>query len=402
MRKQLCAVAGALVALGGAARDAGAEGQDKRSWKISLESGAEYDSNLHRVEVLDGEVAGVDAGPLMRSGARYEMTLRPDEGSQLRLDLRGASKVFAVPAGQSENLAMVLSDLRYQRRLGASRASLALRGNYYDAIDIRPFGEGDRPAGGRSFRTSELGTGLSVPSEDGHQLSLLLGVRDFEYKPDSDYSWRGAQAGLQYASKHWIGDPDTDESAAFLDFRAAYRLGMRSYQGAAFRNTCAPDEMPTPDCFVPTDESRGDMNHSLVVEGVYTGKQIYSLLYGAEVVDSNSYGQALLRQHVEFGFTSELFAEVFLTARAIVRLNTFLDPLLLARDIQNQSFVSIEDENRNSLSLHLARDLSSNWGAELRVAVYGNEFATEELRFRRQTAYLGLLYRFDAASRPRL
>ncbi len=391
----------ALATLGLGANSAIAE-RESRTWKLSLESGAEYDSNLHRVEVLDGEVGGVDAGPLMRAAARYKLSERPDKRSQLRLDLRGGGKLFAVPEGQSENLAVVFADLNYQRRLGTSQAVLGLRGNYFDAIDLRPFGDGVRPTSGRSFRTSEVGTFLTLPAEGGHRLSIQGGVRDFVYKPDSDYSWRGPLVGLRYASTHWLGNPDEEEGAASIDVRAAYQAGLRSYEGRAFRNACAPGDMPTPDCFVPTEESRSDLNHSLVVEGVYTSKQIYSLLYGAEISDSNSYGQAAVRQRVEAGFTSAVFAEVFVTARAIVRLNTFLDPLLLARDLQNQNFVSIEDENRNSLSLHLARDLGRHWGAELRLAVYSNEFATQELSFRRQTAYLGLLYRFEEDSRSRL
>ncbi len=376
--------------------------RETRVWKLSLESGAEYDSNLHRVEVLDGQVAGVDAGPLMRAAARYKLSDRPDKRSQLRLDLRGGGKLFAVPEGQSENLGVIFADLNYQRRLGESQAVLGVRGNYFDAIDIRPFGDGVRPTSGRSFRTREIRTFLTLPRDRAHRLSIQAGVRDFVYKPDADYSWRGPLVGLRYASTLWLGNPDTEEDAASIDIRASYQVGLRSYDGAAFRNACAPGEMPAPDCFVPTEESRSDLNHLVIVEGLFTGKRIYSLLYGAEVVDSNSYGQASVRQRVVAGFTSVLVADIFLTARAIVRLNTFLDPLLLARDLQNQNFVSIEDENRNSLSLHLARDLTRHWGAEARFAVYSNEFATQELRFRRQTAYIGLLYRFEGDSSRRL
>ena len=128
---------------------------------------------------------------------------------------------------------------------------------------------------------------------------------------------------------------------------------------------------------------------------MYTGRRIYSLLYGADIIDSNSYGQASIRQRIEVAFTTAVPGDAYLTGRAIVRINTFLDPLLLARDVQSQSFVSIEDENRNSLSLHLARDFGRRWGLEARLAIYSNEFATEELSFRRQTAYLGALYRFE-------
>ncbi len=371
----------------------------KQSWKLSLESGAEYDSNLHRLEVLEGEVAGAPGGPLMRTGAHYQVGLRPTKRSRLQLDLRGASKIFAVSEGQSENLAILFADTSYQQVLGTSRAKLGIRANYYDAIDVRPFGDGERPVPGRSFRSGEAEVGLTLPSEGEHRTSLFVGMRDFTYKPDANYDWRGQQVGLRYAALIWLGDPDADEDAASIDLRGYYRLGLRRYQGTAFRNACAPGDMPVPRCFVPTQEQRADLNHSGAIEGIYTGSNIYSLLYGAELVDSNSFGQALVRQRVEAALTTELPVQLFLTARAIVRINTFLDPLLLARDIQDQSFVSVEDENRNSLSLHIARDLGRHWAAEARVAIYSNEFATEELRFRRQTAYLGLLYRFHEDSR---
>ncbi len=369
---------------------------DKNSWKLNLEGGSEYDSNLHRVEVLDGEVSGVDQGTLMRTGARYQQAYRPARGQRLLLDARAALKLFTVPEGQSENLAVVFVDATYDRRLGDSQALLAVRGSYYDAIDIRPFGDGERPVVGRSFRTSEAEASLTLPSGSAHRLSLQTGLHDFVYKPDNDFDWQGQDLGLRYAGVFWRGDPDKDEDAASIELRAIYRAGIRNYAGPAFRNTCSPDAMVEPECFVPTEESRVDLQHTMLVEGMYTGRRIYSLLYGADVIDSNSYGQASVRQRIELAVTSSIPGQFFLTARAIIRINTFLDPLLLARDVQSQSFVSIEDENRNSLSLHLARDVGKHWGLEARLAVYSNEFATQELRFRRQTAYLGGLYRFEA------
>jgi hypothetical protein len=375
---------------------AGAE--SRKDWKLSLEGGSEYDSNLHRVEVVEGAITGIDSGTLIRSGARYQLAWRPKKRQQLTLDLRGATKLFTVPEGQSENLAIVYLDGRYQRYLGKTRALLGFRGNYYEAIDIRPFGEGTRPVVGRSFRTSEGEVSLTLPNEGEHRISLLAGMRDFVYKPDEDFNWQGEHLGLRYATMFWLGDPDKDEGAASIDLNASYRVSLRDYRGAAFRNACSEQEMAVPECFVPTGVRRSDLYHSVVVEGSYTGRHIFSLLYGAQVVDSNSYGQASIRQRVEAGMTTEVPGRIFATAKAVVRLNTFIDPLLLARDVQSQTFVSIEDENRNSLSLHLARDFGKDWGVEGRYAFYSNEFATEELRFRRQTAYLGVLYRFGNES----
>ena len=74
------------------------------------------------------------------------------------------------------------------------------------------------------------------------------------------------------------------------------------------------------------------------------------------------------------------------------QVNIFLDSLLITRDVNSQSFVSIDDENCNSLSLILSRDLSTSVAVEGRYVIFSNEFATEELDFRRQTAYLGFVY----------
>jgi hypothetical protein len=252
------------------------------------------------------------------------------------------------------------------------------------------------PVVGRSFRSTQGELSLTLPSEDEDRVSVFAGIRDFVYKPDADFDWLGEHLGLRYTTMFWIGDPDKDEEAASIDMRAEYRVGNRAYQGAAFRNTCAENAMVVPDCFVPIGESRSDLHHLLAVEGSYTGAHIFSLLYAAEVVDSNSYGQASVRHRVEGAITTEAPGEIFLTAKAVVRFNRFLDPLLLARDVQSQTFVSIEDENRNSLSLDLARDMGTRWGLEARLALYSNEFATEVVSFRRQTAYLGALYRFGS------
>ena len=373
----------------------------KTDWKLSLEGGSEFDSNLHRVEVVEGAIAGVASGTLLRSGARYQLSWRPQERQRLSLDLRGATKLFTVPEGQSENIAIVYLDGRYDRYLGKTRALFGVRGNYYEAFDIRPFGEGQRPVVGRSFRTSEGEASLTLPSQGEHRISLLAGMRDFVYKPDEDFNWQGEHLGLRYRTMFWRGDPDKDEGAASIDLRAVYRVGLRGYRGAAFRNTCSDQEMAAPECFVPTGEHRKDLHHSVVLEASYTGAHIFSLLYGAQIVDSNSYGQASVRQRVEAAMTSELPGKLFVTGKAVVRINTFIDPLLLARDVQSQTFVSIEDENRNSLSLHLARDFSDHWGLEARLALYSNEFATQELSFRRQTAYVGALYRLGADSEAR-
>jgi hypothetical protein len=92
--------------------------------------------------------------------------------------------------------------------------------------------------------------------------------------------------------------------------------------------------------------------------------------------------------------TSELFKDLYLTAEGTVLVHIYLDPLLVQRDQQALTFVSIDEENRNSLSLHLSRPVARNWALEGRYAIYSNEFTNQELTFRRQTVYLGAVYRY--------
>lgn len=366
---------------------------DSTRWKLAVEGGSEYDSNLHRIEVANDE--RVEGGALLRTGAAAQVAWVPKKGKALTTDFRAASKLFANAAGQSENVGVIYADAKFQSYWGESKAILGIRGNYYDALDLRPFGDGENPVGGRSFRAREAELSLQLPSEGEHRITALANTRAFVYKPDADFNWTGEHVGLRYQNLWWIGDPDKDENASSLDIRMNYKVGLRRYEGVAFRNACSSEQMASPECFVPTLGRRTDMNHTGLAEAVYTGRNIYSLLYGAQFVDSNSYGQASLRQRLEVSITTELPAKVFLTAQATLRLNTFLDPLLLARDVQSQTFVSIEDENRNSLKLDFARDIGESMALEARLAIYSNEFATQELKFRRQTAYFGLVYRIS-------
>lgn len=361
------------------------------SWRLDLEAGSEYDSNVHRLELAPGDQREVEDAPLGRVGGRLRARWRSGARDRLAVDAFAGAKVFAGRDAQSENVAVVSSSARYDRRLGDRKVLVGAAGSYYDALGVDPFGTGGGGEG-RNFRLAAADALLTVPGPRGHRLTGAVGARDFVYKPDADFDWRGESYALAYHATLWRGDPDQEVDAASIDVSASYRLGRRRYAGVAFTNACPDEQEAEPNCFVPTRAGRVDLDHGLGAELVYTGDRIYSGRYDLQVIDSNSYGQSLVRQRVEAAVTTELFRGIFLTGRGVVRLNLFLDPLLLAPDVQSQSFVSIEDENRNTLSLHLSRDLGDRLALEARYAIYSNEFATEELSFRRQTMYLGLVY----------
>jgi hypothetical protein len=225
-------------------------------------------------------------------------------------------------------------------------------------------------------------------------VTASLGYRTFEYKSDDTYDWDGEHYGVAYSAAIWRESTDEVEDVSSVDFHAAYRLEHRRYLGSAFTNTCTDDDSDDMACTSPTSYRRVDLNHSGAAEVIYSGDRIYSARYEAQINDSNSFGQSLVRQRLELRVTTELFADLLLTATGAVQLNLFLDPLLIQQRVASQTFITLEDENRNSLAVHLSRELTRRWTAEARYAIFSNEFATEELKFRRQTVYAGVVYDF--------
>jgi len=357
-------------------------------WTLSAEAGSEYDSNVHRVEVPEGEEPDIAASPLLRAGSRLRLSWPVDRQRRFRLTAFGGGKLFLTPEGEGENVAVLAAEGGYDHRLRERAATLSLRGSYYDSFSLDPTSS----LAGRTFGLLGAEGAVVLHGAGSHRLTLVAGGRDFRYKPDSDFDWTGDHYGLLYRTTVWRGDPDQDLDAAAIEVGLSYELERRGYDGRAFTNHC-PGPAADPTCFVPTALARADLHHRAELEVAWTGDRIWSAGYQIEVNDSNSYGQSLVRQRIELGLTTETWARVFLTARAALQLTSFLDPLLLARDVNAQSFITIDDDNRDSLSVNLARDITRTWTAEARYALYSNEFS-EDVSFRRQTVYLGAVYQY--------
>ena len=110
--------AAGLVALVGS--DAAAE-----EWALRLEAGSEYDTNIHRLEVADGDPEP-DEGPLLRMGARYQLA-SAGAGGRLRFEGYGGTKLFVTGPGQSESVLIAAANAGYTRALPGRRAASALR-----------------------------------------------------------------------------------------------------------------------------------------------------------------------------------------------------------------------------------------------------------------------------------
>lgn len=357
-------------------------------------AGAEVDTNIHRVEVVPGDEGSVVTAPLARAGASGELGWRRGDVAAL-IKAAGVAKVFFSDSGQAENVAVLAVDARGSRAVGDQGARLGLRGVYYNAAALSPLDSENENVLGRNFVTAAGEITCAVPGPARHRVLAAAGYRDFVYKPNDEFSWRGEHLRLTYANDFWLGDPDTEQASA-IELSVGYAISRRRYRGPAFADGCMPGAEIEPECFIATGNPRRDLHHAVSIEGSYTGTRIYSARYQLQITDSNSFGQSLVRQRVDLSVTSEIpRTGVFATLQLAVLFNHFLDPLLLARDVEAQTFVSIDEENRNAVIAHATRDLFGAWAVEARYAFFTNEFATDERRFRRQTIYGGLVYTLE-------
>ncbi len=377
---------------------------------LQLEAGSELDTNPTRATAEVNTPYAPLPAAVGRGGVRFALGWRPAPRRALRVSAIAAAKKFVGADGVAdEDVAVLAGDLRYDARLGDAPVAWGARVSYYDALER----DGDTTGTpDHDFRTGDGALSLTLLGEHDHRATIAAGYRLFEYKPDSRYDFAGEHVRLDW-KKTFEPEPEPDadldaaqdngdgsgvpapapalaEDGPTWDVAASYSFARRAYADRARVNTCAPAAELATGCLVSVADDRVDISHAAGAEVTFTGERIYAARYELQLTLSNSFGQSLLRHRVELSATSETFWSVFVTARLVVQVSQFLDPLLLSRDI---GVLTIEDENRNALTLHATRDLTPHWAIEARYSFYSNEFATQELRFRRQTAYLGLVWR---------
>jgi hypothetical protein len=355
---------------------------DELKLKLALEAGTELDSNPKR----ETESYAPVPAAVGRGGIRFSLGWRPASRRTLQLSAVAAAKKFVGGShADDEDVAVLTGDLRYDQRAASAPLVLGARLAYYDAIERgNPVADGPD----HDFRTGDAALSLTLVGENAQHVGLVAGVRAFQYKPAARYDFVGEHAQLEWRKTF---EPAEDADAPSWELGAWYGLARRGYDDDARADVCAPAPQVPPECLVRMPGvARVDLAHNAGAEVVYTGERIYAARYEATVSLSNSFGESLVRHRLELSATSETYFSIFVTARAVVQVNRFFDPVLLTFDIGK---LTIEDENRNSINLHATRDLGTHWSVEARYAFYSNEFATQALVFRRQTAYLGLVWR---------
>ena len=99
-----------------------------------------------------------------------------------------------------------------------------------------------------------------------------------------------------------------------------------------------------------------------------------------------------MRNRVQASGTTTL-AGFYVTLLGVLQIDRYLDGLVVQRDPLHAEFTNIEDENRSSLQVRVARKLSSEWSLEARAAAWRNiGGGTMELSFHRDLVYFGAIY----------
>jgi hypothetical protein len=351
-------------------------------WIVTAEGGGEADSNVQHVETGPG----IDVKPVAAAVARFGGRIaRKDHvlGGVYALDLSALARVVLDDSVSVENTALLAGNLRWMHPVGERPVSLGFNLTAADDLGITD------PVGARTFRNLGGDGVIALALGDTRHLTLAAGARQFVYKPDHDFDWIGPTAGARLDIVLWQPSNGTRslELATTLGYEA------RAYDSHALANACSPGSRPDPTCFAPTDLLRRDRVSKLGAELTWVGRQVIGLGYQATIIDSNSFGQSLVRHKLTASATVSLPWSVYGTALATLEIDQYLDGLIVETDVTQREFQNLDDENRSSLQGRLGRAISDDWSVEGRVAFWhdlgSNIMGTA---FSRSIAYVGAIY----------
>ncbi|MBC7978752.1 MAG: hypothetical protein H7138_27515 [Myxococcales bacterium] len=372
MRRAALVVVG--IVLLGTARRSGAE-----PWTVTMEGGGEADSNVSRVD--SGSPTARTAAPVARAGARIDHKDRVLGGAYV-LGLSGLARFVGSRDIEDENVMLYTGDARWLRVIAARPLAI---GFGVTAADSSAIGGG---VGARTFRN--LGADILLALGNGAERHLLLAVggRDFSYKRGHIFDWRGPTVSARLDLLLWQPQSKTRtlELAATLGFES------RRYNSNALTNSCPPSAPATELCSTGTSLTRYDRYQRAGAEINWTGEIVATAGYQLTAIDSNSYGQSLVRHRILASATTELIDKLFGTVTATLQLDRYPDGLLVANDVTLQEFTNLEDDSRSSLQIRIARELTTAWSLEVRGAVWRDLGNPGAAAFRRELAYAGVIY----------
>jgi hypothetical protein len=353
------------------------------STAVTAEGGVEADSNVQHSETGPGLTTRRVAAPVALLGAKLARTSRV-AGGDYALSL--STLAHTVASGDAdlrpEDTLLSSGDLRWLRPLGDRGVSV---GANLLAVDKRPISD---DVGARTFRTLGADGLLVLRGGDERTLTFAFGGRNFEYQPDPTYDWRGPAGSVRLDLTLWERAGGTRS----LELSALFGFEARGYESRANASACPEDAPPSNDCFTGTSQLRNDRSQRASVELTWTGRYVAAAEYQLSVIDSNSYGQSIVRHRVRLSATMDLPWKLFGSALAKLQLDQYPDGLLVERVIVTQTFDSLDDENRSSLQARLARQVTKAWAVEARGTIWRNLGSSLDTSFRRATLSVGAVY----------
>jgi hypothetical protein len=348
-------------------------------WTVTMEGGGEADTNVARVETGSGLPNERVSAPVGRAGARIGHRGQLLGGGYL-VALSGLARWVASGKVDNENIMLYAGDARWLHPIESRPVAVGFGITGADAVGF---------TGGiaaRSFRNLG-GDALVVLGSDDRHLTLAAGGREFVYKSDHMFDWRGPVGNARLDLSLWQGGGKSRS----LDLTTSLDVELRAYGSTTYKNVCPPDSGPN-GCSRFSSMPRTDRFQRASLDLTWTGEVVATAGYQLTVVNSNSFGQSLVRHRVMTSVTAELADKLFASATATLQLDQYPDGLLVAKDIQRLEFANLDDENRSSLQLRLARELSPAWSLETRAAVWRDFDTTGNASFRRELVYAGIIY----------
>jgi hypothetical protein len=361
----------ALPAMGilGVAGVAGVAAADP--WTVRMESGAEADSNVTRTE---GPTVAAAVG---RLGARidYHDALL---GGAYAVQVSSLARMIVSSQNKDESVMLDGGELRWMHPISGASLAAGVHLTAADSFGVLV------PTGARTYRNLGGDALLMLGHSEDHHLMLGVGWRDFVYKQVTAFDWRGPIASARLDSMLWHA-PDRTRS---LELTAVLGFEARSYNDVAQFNG-APDGSGNSFATNSTLRRR-DRYQRGGLELTWTGDVFATGSYQVTVVDSNSYGQSLIRQRITAAATMEVMTALFVSATATLQIDQYPEGVPVS-DLLHQELTSLEDENRSSLQVLITRALSTAWSLEVRGAIW-RDFGTTGASFGRELAYAGVLY----------
>jgi hypothetical protein len=356
-------------------------------WTVRMETGAEEDTNVERVEMATGTASPIRAGA-GRLGARIIHRGALLGGSYM-VDASGMVRMIASSRSEldDENVMLYSGELSWLHPIGDRPIGLGVHAVAADSFGVLT------KIGARTFRNLGGDALVALGRGDGPRLTLALGGRDFVYKPvpTNDpphmFDWRGPVASAQLNAMLWQAADRTEN----LELVAMVGFEQRSYASTAVAN-CSPEVNVEDPCSTPTSLRRRDRHQRAALRLTWTGSVVATGIYQLTAIDSNSFGQSLTRQRITAQVTSELFGKLLATAAATLQIDQYPDGIPVTSDVQRQEFTNLVDENRSSLQVLLTRPLSSTWSIEARGAFWHDFASIAGAKFFRTLLYAGLVY----------